>query len=51
MSKAMNINYQVNELGSFFMSIVQVNDVRAYNVLPQERALALHIEINLRSVK
>lgn len=30
------------------MSIVQINNVRAYNVLPQERALALSIEINLR---
>lgn len=51
MSKAMSINYQINELGSFHASIVQVNDVRAYNVLPQERALALCIEFNLRSGK
>lgn len=50
-SKAMSINYQINELGSFHASIVQVNDVRAFNVLPQERALALCIEFNLRSGK
>lgn len=36
----MNINYQINELGSFYVSIVQVNNVRTYNVFPQERAVA-----------
>lgn len=45
----MNISY--HELGSFFVSIVEVDSVRAYSVFSQERASALHIDINLRSVK
>lgn len=44
----MNINYQINELGLFYVSIVQVNNFRACNVLPQERALTLCIEISVR---